>query len=127
MKAPHVLLLDPDPARRDHIANALRTAGCTVETAEDGPRAAAALAVPGIEMLVLDLGLADLDPPALRHALAPAADVAPDSLEAAERRHLAAMLRHTRGNKRRAAQLLGIARSTLLAKVRKYGLDQAEA
>jgi DNA-binding NtrC family response regulator len=123
MKAPHVLLLDPDPVRRDHLAQALRTAGCTVVTAEDGPRAAAALAVPGIEMLLVDLGLADLEPAALRRALAPAADVAPDSLEAVERRHLAVMLHHTRGNKRRAAQLLGIARSTLLAKVRKYGLD----
>jgi DNA-binding NtrC family response regulator len=127
MKAPHVLLLDPDPLRRDHLAQALRTAGCTVVTAEDGPRAGAALAVPGIDMVVLDLGLADLDSAALRQALAPAADIAPDSLEAAERRHLAAMLRHTRGNKRRAAQLLGIARSTLLAKVRKYGLDLTQA
>jgi DNA-binding protein Fis len=32
------------------------------------------------------------------------------------------MLRHTRGNKRQAALLLGISRSTLLHKVRKYGL-----
>ena len=47
----------------------------------------------------------------------------PDSLEAAERRHIALMLRYTEGNRRRAAQLLGISRSTLLHKVRKYGLD----
>ena len=123
MKAPHVLLLDPDPLRRDHLAQALRTAGCTVVAAQDGPKAVEALAVPGIEMIVIDLGLADIDTAGLRHALAPATEVAPDSLDAAERRHIAAMLRHTRGNKRRAAQLLGIARSTLLAKVRKYGLD----
>ena len=32
------------------------------------------------------------------------------------------MLRHTGGNKRQAAHLLGISRSTLLHKVRKYGL-----
>jgi DNA-binding protein Fis len=32
------------------------------------------------------------------------------------------VLRFTRGNKRQAALLLGIARSTLLAKIRKYGL-----
>jgi DNA-binding protein Fis len=44
-------------------------------------------------------------------------------LEAAERRHIALMLRHTSGNKRRAALLLGISRSTLLHKVRKYRLD----
>jgi polyisoprenoid-binding protein YceI len=35
------------------------------------------------------------------------------------------MLRHTGGNKRRAAHLLGISRSTLLHKVRKYGLAVA--
>ena len=53
----------------------------------------------------------------------PAADsTAPAPLEAAEKRHIAAILSHTRGNKRQAAHLLGIARSTLLAKVRKYEL-----
>ena len=52
----------------------------------------------------------------------PATDDAPAPLDDAERHHIAATLRHTRGNKRQAAHLLGIARSTLLAKVRKYGL-----
>lgn len=47
---------------------------------------------------------------------------APTPLETAEKRHIAATLTHTRGNKRQAAHLLGIARSTLLAKVRKYEL-----
>lgn len=46
----------------------------------------------------------------------------PPPLEAAEKRHIAVTLQHTRGNKRQAAHLLGIARSTLLAKVRKYEL-----
>ena len=124
MKAAHLLLLDSDPARRDQLAAALRAAGCTVVVATHGPAAAEALGVPGLEVLMLDLGRPELDLAALRHLLAPAAEVAPDALEAAERRHIAAMLRHTGGNKRRAAQLLGIARSTLLAKVRKYGLEQ---
>lgn len=54
---------------------------------------------------------------------APGAEVAaPSPLEQAEKRHIAATLNHTRGNKRQAAHLLGIARSTLLAKVRKYEL-----
>lgn len=59
-------------------------------------------------------------PPA-RGAATPGEE-APTPLDDAERHHIAATLRHTRGNKRQAAHLLGIARSTLLAKVRKYGL-----
>jgi DNA-binding NtrC family response regulator len=51
-----------------------------------------------------------------------AGGAAPESLEAAEARHIAAVLRHAGGNRRRAALLLGIARSTLLAKIRRYGL-----
>jgi DNA-binding NtrC family response regulator len=50
--------------------------------------------------------------------------IEPDSLDAAERRHIALTLRYTGGNRRRAAQLLGISRSTLLHKVRKYDLDE---
>ena len=43
-------------------------------------------------------------------------------LAEAERRAIADALRATGGNKRRAAALLGIARSTLLDKVRRLGL-----
>ncbi len=46
----------------------------------------------------------------------------PESLDSAEARHIRAVLGFTHGNKRQAALLLGIARSTLLAKVRKYGI-----
>jgi DNA-binding NtrC family response regulator len=46
----------------------------------------------------------------------------PETLEAAEARHIALALEHTGGNRRQAAFLLGIARSTLLAKIRKYAL-----
>jgi DNA-binding protein Fis len=59
----------------------------------------------------------------LSEALAPGQPAEPDSLDAAERRHIALTLRYTEGNRRRAAQLLGISRSTLLHKVRKYGLE----
>lgn len=51
------------------------------------------------------------------------AQPAPETLAAAEKRHLHAVLRYTGGNKRQAALLLGIARSTLLAKIRKHRLD----
>lgn len=51
-----------------------------------------------------------------------AAQPVPETLDAAEARHIAAMLEFTRGNKRQAAFLLGVARSTLLAKMRRHGV-----
>ncbi|MGH7591120.1 MAG: helix-turn-helix domain-containing protein [Gemmatimonadales bacterium] len=96
-----VLLLTDDRERLTALAAAFRSAGCEVVIAAPGPDAPEAEA---------DLVMTD---PAM----------APGTLETAERRHITAMLRHTRGNKRQAAHLLGIARSTLLAKVRRYGLD----
>ena len=100
----------------------LRAAGHHVAAAPDGAAAAAAVGVPGFDLLVLDLHRPELDLAALRQAVHPAEPAMPDSLDAAERRHIALVLRYTGGNKRKAAQLLGISRSTLLHKVRKYGL-----
>ena len=91
----------------------------------DAAAAAAAIGLPGFDALLLDVAVPDLDLGRLREALVPAEPGAPDSLEAAERRHIALALRHTGGNKRQAAHLLGISRSTLLHKVRKYGLAAA--
>jgi len=71
---------------------------------------------------VLDLTLPELDLQRLREALGESAPP-PEPLESVERRQIAAMLRHTGGNRRKAAQLLGLARSTLLAKIRRYGLE----
>jgi DNA-binding NtrC family response regulator len=48
---------------------------------------------------------------------------APVSLAEMERQHIARTLVYTGGNRRDAARLLGIARSTLLAKIRRYGLE----
>lgn len=119
----HVLILARD-AQRDALLAALRSAGHQVVAVPDGPAAGGAVAAGGFDALVLDLGWAELEPARLRDALAPGGPVDPDSLDAAERRHIALTLRHTGGNRRRAAQLLGISRSTLLHKVRKYDLDQ---
>src|SRR3954471_5687257 len=118
----HLLVLEHDPERREALLGALRSVGHHAVAAPDAPAAAAAIGLPGFDALLLDLGLPDLDVARLREALVPAVPAAPDSLEAAERRHIALMLRHTGGNKRQAAHLLGISRSTLLHKVRKYGL-----
>jgi DNA-binding NtrC family response regulator len=119
----HVLVLDRDPDRRERVLGLLRGGGHHAVAAPDGPAAAEAIALPGFDALLLDLGWPDLDLAGLRAVLAPERPAEPDSLEQAERRHIALALRHTAGNKRRAAQLLGISRSTLLHKVRKYGLE----
>jgi DNA-binding NtrC family response regulator len=119
----HLLVLERDAARRDAILTLFRGAGHHAVAAPDGPAAATALALPGFDLLVLSLEDPDLDLGGLREALAPAQAGEPDSLDAAERRHIARALRHTSGNKRQAALLLGISRSTLLHKVRKYGLE----
>jgi DNA-binding protein Fis len=72
--------------------------------------------------MLLVLTLPDLDTTRLREALGED-EATPVPLESVERRLFAACLRQTRGNRRRAAQLLGLARSTLLAKIRRYGLE----
>jgi DNA-binding NtrC family response regulator len=123
MKPLQVLLLDRDPDRRKELVAVLRGAEHQVVATADGTAAAGALATADFDALLLDLGLPDLDVAALRRAIAPAGTAEPDSLEEAERRHLALVLRYTSGNKRKAAHLLGISRSTLLNKVRKYRLE----
>jgi DNA-binding NtrC family response regulator len=123
MSSLHLLIVGGDTQAREGLLAALRGAGHRVLAVPDGPAAVEALASPGFDILVLDLGLADLSLATLRQALAPAESAEPDALEAAERRHIALTLRYTGGNRRRAAHLLGISRSTLLHKVRKYGLE----
>ena len=119
----HLVILARAPEPRDALLAALRGAGNHAAAAPDGPAAADAIGAPGFDALVVDLGWPELALGRLREALAPSGGVEPDSLAAAERRHIALTLRHTGGNRRRAAHLLGISRSTLLHKVRKYGLD----
>lgn len=122
MEGMQVLVVSSQSDRRATLAAVLRAAGLQVASAEDGQSGSAALAEPGIDVLVLDLRLSELDGSSLRSALDPAAPAIPDSLDDAERRHITHVLRHTNGNKRQAAILLGISRSTLLHKVRKYGI-----
>jgi DNA-binding NtrC family response regulator len=117
----HILVVSADPAKQDDLVG-LFQGGAHRTRAVSGAATALEQLEQGIDVLVLDLTLPDLDIPALRTALSSAADGEPDSLDAAERRHLSAVLRHTAGNKRKAAHILGISRSTLLNKVRKYGL-----
>jgi len=116
----HVLVVSPDAARRAALTVALVAAGHRAAGVESGAVGAAALTEPGFDAVVVDLHAPELDGAALRAVLDPATPVGPDSLQDAERRHIAQVLHHTGGNKRQAALLLGISRSTLLHKVRKY-------
>ena len=78
----------------------------------------AAILADGVPIVPEHLGLgASSPPPAGGHSNGDA----PLTLEAAERAAIARALTATSGNKVRAAQLLGIARSTLNEKVKRYG------
>lgn len=122
MKSSHILVLDPDPTRRDELAQTLRAAGHMPVAMGDPAEAVRALTTPGLDHAVVALATPGLDQTHFREAIAPTEPVEPEPLDDVERRHIARTLAYTHGNKRRAAHLLGIARSTLLAKVRKYGL-----
>jgi DNA-binding NtrC family response regulator len=130
-EAQHILLLDGDDGRRRALAAMFRAAGHVTIAEQAGNAAAEALvagpaaATPGFDLLVLDLSLPGLDLGALRRAVAPDVSTPPDSLDSAERRHLVRALEHTGGNRRQAALLLGISRSTLLNKIRRYGIESA--
>jgi DNA-binding NtrC family response regulator len=118
-----LLIVSTDPAGTQRLSTAVGAVGHLPVPAETAEEAAAALAVPGVGAVLVDLSLPGLDRAALARALTPATPVPPDTLAAAERRHIAVALQHTRGNRRQAALLLGISRSTLLHKIRRYELE----
>jgi DNA-binding NtrC family response regulator len=119
----HCLIVSGSRERRRVLEETLRAGGQVIVPAEEPREIAEALAVPGPEWLAMDLTIPGLDVPALQGTIDPAGPNPPDSLESAERRHIARTLEFTRGNRRQAARLLGIARSTMLAKLRKSGLE----
>ncbi|MDX2207784.1 MAG: helix-turn-helix domain-containing protein [Gemmatimonadales bacterium] len=106
MSSLHIRLLTSNPARDDvqELVSTLRAAGHLVISS-------AAPSVPGDVAPAPDFVVTEA-----------AAQPVPETLDAAEARHIAAVLEFTHGNRRQAALLLGIARSTLLAKIRRHGL-----
>jgi DNA-binding NtrC family response regulator len=121
MKPLLVLVVDGDSERQQEILTLLRQAGHQVAITDSA--AGETIELGSYDLVLLDPALPSIDFAALKQVVSSAAPAPPDSLEDAERRHVALMLRHTSGNKRKAAHLLGISRSTLLNKVRKYGLE----
>lgn len=126
MSGLQIVLVSANPLRAETLERQLREAGHQVVTFRDAARAGLALQDPAVGAVVVDTELAGLDRIALARSLTPEVpELPPEPLEAVERRHIAATLLHTKGNKRRAAMLLGIARSTLIQKVRRYNITIA--
>lgn len=127
MGGKQILVLARDGERAVELAEPLRAAGHLLALETRAEAVLSGLHAPDLDAVVVDLALPGLDRAGLARALTPPpTDVPPEPLDDIERRHILATLRYTLGNKRRAAQLLGIARSTLIQKVRRYGLDQPE-
>ncbi|MDX2261383.1 MAG: helix-turn-helix domain-containing protein [Gemmatimonadales bacterium] len=123
MAVRRMLVVAAERERAEQLAQPARAAGVPVEVSTDIAAARAALTDPAIDALALDLTVPTLDRAALLVALDPGTPVPPEPLDDVERRHIARTLAFTGGNRRHTAQLLGIARSTLLFKLRRYGLD----
>jgi DNA-binding NtrC family response regulator len=123
MEAKQIVVVGCDPDRRQALVAGLRRAGYRVVGVERLKEAVAATAEGPVDVLAIDLHDPELDLPGLERALAPSRTPEPESLDAVEGRHIAATLKHTGGNRRRAALLLGISRSTLLNKIRRYGIE----
>jgi len=127
MATDRVRVVSPDLATVERITRVLWAAGFDVEpevqgsTGLLGPRDQS-----GVDWVLLDSrpGNSPRAPGPASHAGGPPPRFTPLPLVEVERRHLAATLEHTGGNKRQAALLLGIARSTLQQKVRRYGFDR---
>jgi DNA-binding NtrC family response regulator len=127
MGAFQILVVSSDDARARPLVDLLRAGGHQVVVEPNPASAATSVSRDSCDLLVLDLREPGIDPAGLAAALTPPGIAhAPVPLEAIERAHILLALRYTRGNKRRAAQLLGIARSTLIQKVRRYGIQPAD-
>ena len=123
MVGPPILVISQDASRARQLEDALQHGGFPVVASTDPTQPSTDLSNNDLAAVVVDLSLPGLDRSALVSSLAPATPtLQPEPLEAVERRHILATLQFTGWNKRRAALILGIARSTLIQKVRRYRL-----
>lgn len=119
-----VLVATARPERSRRLAEPLRAAGHQVAEESDPGRIVRGLTERAPDAVLVDLSHPGVDQESLRRAFSPPSiTIPPESLAQMERRHILTALRYTGWNKRRAAHLLGIARSTLIQKVRKHGLE----
>ena len=124
MSGLQVLVVSADARRAHELGQALRADGHQVMTQRNPASAGPELVAPGLDAVVIDLSMPGVDRTALAATLAPERPNAPpEPLEAVEARHILSTLLYTGGNKRRAALLLGIARSTLIQKVRRHAIQ----
>lgn len=123
MEAVEIIVVGHDVDRREALVAVLRRAGYQALGVARLTDAVIATASGAPQALAIDLHDPKLDPPRLEHALAPGDSAEPETLVAVERRHIVAVLDYTGGNRRRAALLLGISRSTLLNKIRRYAIE----
>jgi transcriptional regulator with GAF, ATPase, and Fis domain len=73
-----------------------------------------------IQAAELEFGEETADAPPV---VSPPAATSPHSLDEMEREHIIRVLRQTRGNKKKAAEILGIERRTLYNKAKRLGID----
>ncbi|HBQ14149.1 MAG: sigma-54 dependent transcriptional regulator [Sandaracinaceae bacterium] len=118
------LVEHPWPGNVRELRNVVERMALLVDGAEVTPRDVDALGILGRSEGPL---VSSLPPDALRsgRAFVPRRleEVAREACDEAERRHIEATLSHTAGNKSKAAELLGVSRSTLWKKLRRFALD----
>ncbi len=123
MEALEVVVVGYDVGRREALVEALKRAGYRASGVGRLTGAAVANPAGAPDVLAIDLRDPDLDLPRLERALARSHSSEPETLDTVERRHITTVLKYTGGNRSRAALLLGISRSTLLNKIRRYDIE----
>jgi DNA-binding NtrC family response regulator len=106
MEALEIIVVGHDVDRREALVAVLRRVGYRVLGVGRLTDAVVATAAGAPDVLAIDLHDPELDLPRLERAQTPGHSPEPETLDTVERRHIAAVLDYTGGNRRRAALLL---------------------